>query len=133
MIKIYYSTFLKPTVVLPSFLLLCFYSTHCLQTYLTICACVFLADDEVFTLPAPEAPASAQAQAVTPRTPLPKGIQSGLRAPGYSSARLPVGRLAAFGFVRSSSVSSVSSAHSADSAQSDPSRTAHRKSQRVKH
>ncbi|XP_051902764.1 microtubule-associated tumor suppressor candidate 2 homolog isoform X1 [Hippocampus zosterae] len=84
------------------------------------------ADDEVFTLPAPETPASAQAQAVTSRTLLPKGSQSGLRAPGYSSTRLPVGRLAAFGFIRSSSVSSVSSAHSADSAQSDPSRTAHR-------
>ncbi|XP_054610190.1 microtubule-associated tumor suppressor candidate 2 homolog isoform X2 [Dunckerocampus dactyliophorus] len=88
------------------------------------------ADDEVFNHhpPAPEAPASEQAQAVTSsRSLLPKAAnQSGLRPPGFSSTRLPVGRLAAFGFVRSSSVSSVSSVHSADSVQSDPSRTAHR-------
>ncbi|KAF3840786.1 hypothetical protein F7725_006648 [Dissostichus mawsoni] len=38
----------------------------------------------------------------------------------------PAGRLAAFGFVRSSSVSSASSAHSAESSQSDSCRTAHR-------
>ncbi|XP_037126581.1 microtubule-associated tumor suppressor candidate 2 homolog [Syngnathus acus] len=75
------------------------------------------ADDEVF---APEAPASAQAQPVNGRSLLPKASQSGLRAPGFSSTRLPVGRLAAFGFVRSSS---VSSAHSSDS---DPNRATHR-------
>ncbi|XP_057676772.1 microtubule-associated tumor suppressor candidate 2 homolog isoform X1 [Corythoichthys intestinalis] len=79
------------------------------------------ADDEVFT---PHAPASAQD--VSSRSLLPKAGQSGLRAPGFSSTRVPVGRLAAFGFIRSSSVSSVSSAHSADSTQSDPSRTTHR-------
>ncbi|XP_077361567.1 microtubule-associated tumor suppressor candidate 2 isoform X2 [Festucalex cinctus] len=78
------------------------------------------ADDEVFT------PASAQTQAATSRSLLPKASQSGLRSPGFSSTRLPVGRLAAFGFVRSSSVSSASSAHSADSTQGDPSRTVHR-------
>ncbi|XP_077401984.1 microtubule-associated tumor suppressor candidate 2 isoform X2 [Vanacampus margaritifer] len=71
------------------------------------------ADEEVFT------PASAQA--ATSRSLLPKASQSGLRAPGSGSTRLPVGRLAAFGFVRSSSVSSADS-----STQSDPSRTAHR-------
>ncbi|XP_042638885.1 microtubule-associated tumor suppressor candidate 2, partial [Orycteropus afer afer] len=47
--------------------------------------------------------------------------KSGLRPPGYS--RLPAAKLAAFGFVRSSSVSSVSSSQSADSAQTEPSRT----------
>ncbi|PKU40350.1 microtubule-associated tumor suppressor candidate 2 [Limosa lapponica baueri] len=52
---------------------------------------------------------------------LPKPCQSGLRPPGYS--RLPAAKLAAFGFVRSSSVSSVSSNQSNDSAQSDQSRT----------
>ncbi|NXL94162.1 MTUS2 protein, partial [Alectura lathami] len=57
---------------------------------------------------------------------LPKPCQSGLRPPGYS--RLPAAKLAAFGFVRSSSVSSVSSNQSNDSAQSDQSRTANRKS-----
>ncbi|XP_061559269.1 microtubule-associated tumor suppressor candidate 2 homolog isoform X1 [Phycodurus eques] len=81
------------------------------------------ADDEVFIHHAPEAPALAQAQAVTSRSLLPKASQSGLRAPGFSTNRFPVGRLAAFGFVRSSS---VSSAHSADSTQSDLSRIAHR-------
>ncbi|XP_061904659.1 microtubule-associated tumor suppressor candidate 2 isoform X1 [Entelurus aequoreus] len=87
------------------------------------------AEDEVFTYhpPAPEAPASAQEQAVTSsRSLLPKAAnQSGLRPPGFSSTRLPVGRLAAFGFVRSSSVSYVSSVRSADSARSDPGRTVH--------
>uniref|UniRef100_UPI0037E75E96 microtubule-associated tumor suppressor candidate 2 homolog isoform X2 n=1 Tax=Semicossyphus pulcher TaxID=241346 RepID=UPI0037E75E96 len=89
--------------------------------------------DEVFTHHAP-APATAAAQpqaaaaavAAASRSLLPKTSQSGLRPPGFSSTRLPAGRLAAFGFVRSSSVSSVSSAHSADSTQSDPCRTAHR-------
>ncbi|NWH52717.1 MTUS2 protein, partial [Fregata magnificens] len=57
---------------------------------------------------------------------LPKPCQSGLRPPGYS--RLPAAKLAAFGFVRSSSVSSVSSNQSNDSAQSDQSRTTNRKS-----
>ncbi|NXT64802.1 MTUS2 protein, partial [Chaetops frenatus] len=57
---------------------------------------------------------------------LPKPCPSGLRPPGYS--RLPAAKLAAFGFVRSSSVSSVSSNQSNDSAQSDQSRTANRKS-----
>ncbi|XDC78794.1 hypothetical protein R6Z07F_009967 [Ovis aries] len=50
--------------------------------------------------------------------------KSGLRPPGYS--RLPAAKLAAFGFVRSSSVSSVSSTQSADSAQPEPSRLANR-------
>ncbi|NWV11132.1 MTUS2 protein, partial [Ptilonorhynchus violaceus] len=57
---------------------------------------------------------------------LPKPCPSGLRPPGYS--RLPAAKLAAFGFVRSSSVSSVSSNQSNDSAQSDQSRTTNRKS-----
>ncbi|KAM7398062.1 hypothetical protein PAMA_006096 [Pampus argenteus] len=87
-------------------------------------------EDEVFTHHAPPpAPVatSAQAQTVASRSLLPKTSQSGLRPPGFSSSsRHPAGRLAAFGFVRSSSVSSVSSAHSADSTQSDPCRTAHR-------
>ncbi|XP_060090716.1 microtubule-associated tumor suppressor candidate 2 isoform X2 [Heteronotia binoei] len=55
---------------------------------------------------------------------LPKPCPSGLRPPGYS--RLPAAKLAAFGFVRSSSVSSISSNQSNDSAQSDQSRTANR-------
>lgn len=88
------------------------------------------AEDEVFTHHAPPptpAAASAQPQATASRSLLPKASQSGLRPPGSSSSsRHPAGRLAAFGFVRSSSVSSVSSAHSADSTQSDPCRTAHR-------
>ncbi|XP_054241837.1 microtubule-associated tumor suppressor candidate 2 [Indicator indicator] len=57
---------------------------------------------------------------------LPKPCQSGLRPPGYS--RLPAAKLAAFGFVRSSSVSSVSSNQSNESAQSDQSRTTNRSS-----
>ncbi|XP_029459020.1 microtubule-associated tumor suppressor candidate 2-like [Rhinatrema bivittatum] len=55
---------------------------------------------------------------------LPKPYQSGLRPPGY--ARLPAAKLAAFGFVRSSSVSSISSHQSSDSGQSDPHKTANR-------
>lgn len=51
--------------------------------------------------------------------------KSGLRPPGYS--RLPAAKLAAFGFVRSSSVSSVSSTPSAEGAQPEPSRLATRK------
>nr|XP_025852508.1 microtubule-associated tumor suppressor candidate 2 isoform X1 [Vulpes vulpes]XP_025852509.1 microtubule-associated tumor suppressor candidate 2 isoform X1 [Vulpes vulpes]XP_025852510.1 microtubule-associated tumor suppressor candidate 2 isoform X1 [Vulpes vulpes] len=50
--------------------------------------------------------------------------KSGLRPPGYS--RLPAAKLAAFGFVRSSSVSSVSSTQSVDSAQPEQSRPANR-------
>uniref|UniRef100_A0A8I3WM70 Microtubule associated scaffold protein 2 n=1 Tax=Callithrix jacchus TaxID=9483 RepID=A0A8I3WM70_CALJA len=50
--------------------------------------------------------------------------KSGLRPPGYS--RLPAAKLAAFGFVRSSSVSSVSSTQSTDSAQPEQSRPATR-------
>ncbi|XP_003477459.2 microtubule-associated tumor suppressor candidate 2 isoform X1 [Cavia porcellus] len=46
--------------------------------------------------------------------------KSGLRPPGYS--RLPAAKLAAFGFVRSSSVSSVSSTQSVDNAQPEESR-----------
>ncbi|XP_053168172.1 microtubule-associated tumor suppressor candidate 2 isoform X2 [Hemicordylus capensis] len=57
---------------------------------------------------------------------LPKPCQSGLRPPGYS--RLPAAKLAAFGFVRSSSVSSISSNQSNDSVQSDQSRPANRSS-----
>ncbi|KAI6056070.1 microtubule-associated tumor suppressor candidate 2 isoform X1 [Marmota monax] len=50
--------------------------------------------------------------------------KSGLRPPGYS--RLPAAKLAAFGFVRSSSVSSVSSTQSADSVPPEQSRPATR-------
>ncbi|XP_040559817.1 microtubule-associated tumor suppressor candidate 2 isoform X2 [Gallus gallus] len=57
---------------------------------------------------------------------LPKPCPSALRPPGYS--RLPAAKLAAFGFVRSSSVSSVSSNQSNDSAHSDQSRTTNRSS-----
>lgn len=94
-----------------------------------------LLTDEVFShhaAPAPVAAAAAatastQAQVAPTRSLLPKAAsQSGLRPPGFTS-RVAAGRLAAFGFVRSSSVSSVTSSHSADSAQSDPSRTTHRK------
>ncbi|XP_029304065.1 microtubule-associated tumor suppressor candidate 2 isoform X2 [Cottoperca gobio] len=86
-------------------------------------------DDQVFTHHAPPpAPASAadQPQVAASRSLLPKVSHTGLRPPGFCSSRLPAGRLAAFGFVRSSSVSSVSSAHSAESTQNDPCRTAHR-------
>ncbi|XP_037834848.1 microtubule-associated tumor suppressor candidate 2 isoform X1 [Kryptolebias marmoratus] len=76
----------------------------------------------------PPAAAAAQPSASASRSLLPKVSPSGLRPPGFSACRLPAGRLAAFGFVRSSSVSSASSAHSADSTQSDPCRTAHRAS-----
>ncbi|KAM6907522.1 microtubule-associated tumor suppressor candidate 2 [Xenentodon cancila] len=88
------------------------------------------ADEQVLPHHVPAAPlaltAAAQPQSAASRSLLPKASQSGLRPPGFSSSRSPAGRLAAFGFVRSSSVSSVSSAHSADSTQSDPCRTAHR-------
>uniref|UniRef100_A0A7M4F0Q4 Microtubule associated scaffold protein 2 n=1 Tax=Crocodylus porosus TaxID=8502 RepID=A0A7M4F0Q4_CROPO len=57
---------------------------------------------------------------------LPKPCQSGLRPPGYS--RMPAAKLAAFGFVRTSSVSSVSSNQSNDSIESDQSRTTNRSS-----
>lgn len=94
--------------------------------------CALQPDDQVLPHHAPPAPpastAAAQPQSTASRSLLPKASQSGLRAPGYSSSRIPAGRLAAFGFVRSSSVSSVSSAHSADSTQSDPCRTAQRES-----
>ncbi|XP_054433092.1 microtubule-associated tumor suppressor candidate 2 [Pteronotus mesoamericanus] len=50
--------------------------------------------------------------------------KSGLRPPGYS--RLPAAKLAAFGFMRSSSVSSVSSTQSVDSAQPEQNRLANR-------
>ncbi|XP_012882742.1 PREDICTED: microtubule-associated tumor suppressor candidate 2 isoform X2 [Dipodomys ordii] len=46
--------------------------------------------------------------------------KSGLRPPGYS--RLPAAKLAAFGFVRSSSISSVPSSQSVDSTQPEQSR-----------
>ncbi|XP_066196459.1 microtubule-associated tumor suppressor candidate 2 [Sylvia atricapilla] len=62
----------------------------------------------------------------TAKSNLPKPCPSGLRPPGYS--RLPAAKLAAFGFVRSSSVSSVSSNQSNDSTQSDQSRTTNRSS-----
>ncbi|XP_043929199.1 microtubule-associated tumor suppressor candidate 2 [Protopterus annectens] len=58
------------------------------------------------------------------RSNLPKPCPSGLRPPGYS--RLSVAKLAAFGFVRSSSVSSVSSNQSNESVHSDPSKTTNR-------
>ncbi|KAI1903640.1 hypothetical protein AGOR_G00029280 [Albula goreensis] len=61
-----------------------------------------------------------------PKSFLPKPGQSGLRPPGYS--RLPAARLAAFGFVRSGSVSSVSSNQSTDSTRSDPCRPMYRPS-----
>ncbi|XP_061575730.1 microtubule-associated tumor suppressor candidate 2 isoform X2 [Cololabis saira] len=56
----------------------------------------------------------------SPKSLLLKSGQSGLRAPGFSA--LPATRLAAFGFVRSSSVSSVSSNQSSDSSQNEPCR-----------
>ncbi|XP_038618001.1 microtubule-associated tumor suppressor candidate 2 [Tachyglossus aculeatus] len=49
-------------------------------------------------------------------------LKSGLRPPGYS--RLPAAKLAAFGFVRSSSVSSVSSNQSSDGLPNDPGKLA---------
>ncbi|XP_056141200.1 microtubule-associated tumor suppressor candidate 2 homolog [Lampris incognitus] len=88
-------------------------------------------EDQVFTPPPPSTTpatttttATAQPQPPASRSLLPKASQAGLRPPGCgsSSVRLPPGRLAAFGFVRSSSVSSVSSAQSVDSTQSDPCR-----------
>ncbi|KAA0702313.1 Microtubule-associated tumor suppressor candidate 2 -like protein [Triplophysa tibetana] len=83
-----------------------------------------------YTAPAGQAPSSHQepavdqkrlASGVIPKFMLPKPGQSGLRPPGFS--HLPPGRLAAFGFVRSASVSSVSSNQSNDSAHSDPCRS----------
>lgn len=62
-----------------------------------------------------------QASSVSPKFMLPKPGQSGLRPPGFS--HLPPARLAAFGFVRSASVSSVSSNQSNDSTHSDPCRS----------
>lgn len=88
-------------------------------------------DDQAATPPATTIAAAQPQAAAASRSLLPKASQSGLRPPGFSSSRLPAGRLAAFGFVRSSSVSSVSSAHSADSTQSDPCRTAHRESAQI--
>ncbi|XP_072547879.1 microtubule-associated tumor suppressor candidate 2 isoform X2 [Salminus brasiliensis] len=58
---------------------------------------------------------------VAPKSLLPKPGQSGLRPPGFS--HLPTARLAAFGFVRSASVSSVSSNQSNESTHSDPCRS----------
>ncbi|MCJ8740210.1 hypothetical protein PDJAM_G00056230 [Pangasius djambal] len=60
---------------------------------------------------------------VAPKSLLPKSGQSGLRPPGFS--HLPTARLAAFGFVRSASVSSVSSNQSNDSTHSSPCRPPH--------
>lgn len=60
----------------------------------------------------------------SPKSVLLKPGQSGLRPPGFSA--LPAARLAAFGFVRSSSVSSVSSNQSNDSSHSDPCRPSQR-------
>uniref|UniRef100_A0A8C5DGK3 Uncharacterized protein n=1 Tax=Gouania willdenowi TaxID=441366 RepID=A0A8C5DGK3_GOUWI len=85
-------------------------------------------DDQVVTQHPSAAPpatsAGSQSQSTVPRSLLPKSSQSsGLRPPSFCSTRIPAGRLAAFGFVRSSS---VSSAQSADSAQSDPCRTTQR-------
>ncbi|XP_042190034.1 microtubule-associated tumor suppressor candidate 2-like isoform X1 [Callorhinchus milii] len=62
--------------------------------------------------------------ATAQRSNLPKPSPSGLRPPGYS--RLPAAKLAAFGFVRSSSVSSASSNHSSDSIHSDHSKVGNR-------
>ncbi|KAM7399017.1 hypothetical protein PAMP_018311 [Pampus punctatissimus] len=56
----------------------------------------------------------------SPKSLLLKPGHSGLRPPGFSA--LPAARLAAFGFVRSSSVSSVSSNQSNDSSHGDPCR-----------
>ncbi|RVE65088.1 hypothetical protein OJAV_G00132390 [Oryzias javanicus] len=62
----------------------------------------------------------SSAPETTPKSLLLKPGQSGLRPPGFSA--LPASRLAAFGFVRSSSISSVSSNQSSDSSQGDPCR-----------
>ncbi|XP_062870406.1 microtubule-associated tumor suppressor candidate 2 [Trichomycterus rosablanca] len=64
------------------------------------------------------------AAGLTAKSLLPKPASSGLRPPGYS--RLPPPRLAAFGFVRSSSVSSVTSNQSVESTRSDPCRPVYR-------
>ncbi|XP_066555973.1 microtubule-associated tumor suppressor candidate 2 isoform X2 [Amia ocellicauda] len=75
-------------------------------------------------------PSVVEQRKSTPGTPtksgLPKPVQSGLRPPGYS--RLPAARLAAFGFVRSASVSSVSSNQSNESSHTDPCRSSTRPS-----
>ncbi|KAG9265008.1 hypothetical protein AMEX_G21361 [Astyanax mexicanus] len=63
---------------------------------------------------------------VAPKSLLPKPGQSGLRPSGFS--HLPAARLAAFGFVRSASVSSVSSNQSNESTHSDPCRSSSRPS-----
>ncbi|KAK2831529.1 hypothetical protein Q7C36_016615 [Tachysurus vachellii] len=60
---------------------------------------------------------------VAPKSLLPKSGQSGLRPPGFS--HLPTARLAAFGFIRSASVSSVSSNQSNDSTNSSLGRPPH--------
>ncbi|KAM4627623.1 microtubule-associated tumor suppressor candidate 2 [Polymixia lowei] len=65
-------------------------------------------------------PRKSQGPETAPKNLLLKPGQSGLRAPGFSA--LPPARLAAFGFVRSGSVSSVSSNQSNDSTHSDPCR-----------
>ncbi|XP_075448290.1 microtubule-associated tumor suppressor candidate 2 isoform X2 [Ascaphus truei] len=57
---------------------------------------------------------------------LPKPCPSGLRPPGYSC--LPAAKLAAFGFVRSSSVSSLSSNQSNESVHNDQNRASNRSS-----
>uniref|UniRef100_A0A3P9JPX7 Uncharacterized protein n=1 Tax=Oryzias latipes TaxID=8090 RepID=A0A3P9JPX7_ORYLA len=57
----------------------------------------------------------------TPKSLLLKSGQSGLRPPGFSA--LPTSRLAAFGFIQSSSISSVNSNQSSDSSQGDPCRS----------
>ncbi|ROL55228.1 Microtubule-associated tumor suppressor candidate 2 [Anabarilius grahami] len=82
-----------------------------------------------YTAPAAQAPSSHQEPVVDQKRlalgvakfMLPKPGQSGLRPPGFS--HLPPARLAAFGFVRSASVSSVSSNQSNDSTHSDPCRS----------
>uniref|UniRef100_A0A3Q3M3A8 Microtubule associated tumor suppressor candidate 2a n=1 Tax=Mastacembelus armatus TaxID=205130 RepID=A0A3Q3M3A8_9TELE len=70
--------------------------------------------------PAPMFPITVgqrSASETTPKSVLLKSGQSGLRPPGFSA--LPAARLAAFGFVRSSSVSSVSSNQSNEGSHSD--------------
>lgn len=65
----------------------------------------------------------------TPKSLLLKSGQSGLRPPGFSA--LPASRLAAFGFIQSSSISSVNSNQSSDSSQGDPCRSTQRESTAV--
>ncbi|KAL4647734.1 microtubule-associated tumor suppressor candidate 2-like [Arapaima gigas] len=59
-----------------------------------------------------------------PKSLLPQPGHSGLRPPGFT--RLPTGRMAAFGFIRSASVSSASSHQLSDRAKGDPMRPSHR-------